>query len=197
MHTILIRVVHQHGNLVTKNGWNMKAVLSVKGFYCGIYCTGSCRFYFFSIIAVGGGSHNAVWSADTDHPLREDALLQLTRDKGLVLRRSDGTTVWSATNTTGTPVVGMNLTEAGNLVLFDSQSTAVWQSFDHPVDALLVGRRLYKGVFLVYFRQMRTTQDRILAFSNLKCCRRRPKRTESLTSWKTRMKTWKITPNKW
>ncbi|GMN67755.1 hypothetical protein TIFTF001_036828 [Ficus carica] len=141
--------------------------------------------------------HNAVWSADTDHPLREDALLQLTRDKGLVLRRSDGTTVWSATNTTGTPVVGMNLTEAGNLVLFDSQSTAVWQSFDHPVDALLVGRRLYKGVFLVYFRQMRTTQDRILAFSYLKCCRRRPKRTESLTSWKTRMKTWKITPNKW
>ncbi|PON69343.1 Tyrosine-protein kinase, partial [Parasponia andersonii] len=136
-------------NSVVMNGWNMRVILSAKGFYCGFYCSGSCSFYLFSVVAVGGGNHSAVWSVNTDQPLRENASVQLTRDKGLVLRDSDGVTVWSAPSKVGKPVVGVNLTEAGNLVLFDNQSAMVWQSFDHPVDTLLIGQRLYKGQKLV------------------------------------------------
>jgi hypothetical protein len=33
----------------------------------------------------------------------------------------------------------MNMTESGNLVLFDHKNKTVWQSFDHPVDVLLPG----------------------------------------------------------
>ncbi|THG15724.1 hypothetical protein TEA_019771 [Camellia sinensis var. sinensis] len=37
----------------------------------------------------------------------------------------------------------MKFTEFGNLVLFDPKNSAVWQSFDHPTDSLLVGRTLF------------------------------------------------------
>ncbi|KAJ0475368.1 putative non-specific serine/threonine protein kinase [Helianthus annuus] len=39
----------------------------------------------------------------------------------------------------------MNLTDTGNLVLFDNQNSVVWQSFDHPTDSLLPGQKLYQG----------------------------------------------------
>ncbi|KAJ0669773.1 putative non-specific serine/threonine protein kinase [Helianthus annuus] len=38
----------------------------------------------------------------------------------------------------------MNLTDTGNLVLFDNQNSVVWQSFDHPTDSLLPGQKLYQ-----------------------------------------------------
>ncbi|KAH0651224.1 hypothetical protein KY285_031343 [Solanum tuberosum] len=59
----------------------------------------------------------------------------------LVLADSDGTLVWSS-NTTGKSVSGLNLTEMGNLVLFDTTNRTVWQSFDHPTDCLLRGQNL-------------------------------------------------------
>ncbi|KAG8364763.1 hypothetical protein BUALT_Bualt18G0032600 [Buddleja alternifolia] len=53
-----------------------------------------------------------------------------------------GTLAWS-TNTAGMSVVGLNLTELGNLlILFDAQNAVVWQSFDHPTDALVPGQIL-------------------------------------------------------
>ncbi|PON69344.1 Bulb-type lectin domain containing protein [Parasponia andersonii] len=142
-HTILIQAFHQPGTPAAQvmNGWKMKVILSVKGFYC----SGSCSFYLFSVVAVGGGSHNAVWSANTYHPLQGNASVQLMRDKGLVLRDSKGITVWSSPNKAAKSLLGMHLTEAGNLVLFDKHSAMDWQTFDHPVDALLIGQRLYRG----------------------------------------------------
>ncbi|XP_049387296.1 EP1-like glycoprotein 2, partial [Solanum stenotomum] len=62
----------------------------------------------------------------------------------LVLADSDGTLVWSS-NTTGESVSGLNLTETGNLVLFDTTNRTVWQSFDHPTDCLLPGQNLVSG----------------------------------------------------
>ncbi|XP_071905030.1 EP1-like glycoprotein 2 isoform X2 [Coffea arabica] len=62
----------------------------------------------------------------------------------LVLRDADGASVWS-TNTTGRSVVGLNLTEEGNLVLFDMNNLVVWQSFDHPTDSLVPGQKLVSG----------------------------------------------------
>ncbi|KAK1416403.1 hypothetical protein QVD17_32194 [Tagetes erecta] len=39
----------------------------------------------------------------------------------------------------------MNLTDTGNLVLFDVNGSVVWQSFDHPTDCLLPGQKLFEG----------------------------------------------------
>ncbi|XP_070037522.1 G-type lectin S-receptor-like serine/threonine-protein kinase SD2-5 [Nicotiana tomentosiformis] len=89
-----------------------------------------------------------VWSANRNHPVKANATLQLGRDGNLVLADSDGTLVWS-TNTTGKPVSGLNLTEMGNLVLFDKRNRAIWQSFDHPTDSLLSGQDLVSGQKLI------------------------------------------------
>ncbi|KAM0047179.1 putative protein kinase RLK-Pelle-SD-2b family [Helianthus debilis subsp. tardiflorus] len=39
----------------------------------------------------------------------------------------------------------MNLTDSGNLVLFDDQNSVAWQSFDHPTDCWLLGQKLFIG----------------------------------------------------
>ena len=41
--------------------------------------------------------------------------------------------------------MGLNLTETGNLVLFDSNNAFVWQSCDHPTDSLVLGQILVFG----------------------------------------------------
>ncbi|XP_057506493.1 G-type lectin S-receptor-like serine/threonine-protein kinase SD2-5 isoform X2 [Actinidia eriantha] len=94
-------------------------------------------------------SHSAssarlLWSANRNNPVPDEATLNFTAKEGLVLKDANGTLVWS-TNTTGKSVAGINLTETGNLVLFDGKNRTVWQSFDHPTDTLLVGQRLISG----------------------------------------------------
>lgn len=43
---------------------------------------------------------------------------------------------------------GTNLTENGNLVIFDKHNSTIWQSFDHPTDTLLLGQTLAVGARL-------------------------------------------------
>ena len=66
------------------------------------------------MVVVGGDSHDTIWSANNEHPLLGNASVQLMRDKGLILRDSEGITVWLACNKANRNVVGMNLTEAVN-----------------------------------------------------------------------------------
>ncbi|KAK1257998.1 G-type lectin S-receptor-like serine/threonine-protein kinase SD2-5 [Acorus gramineus] len=126
---------------------------------CGFYCRyGSNRggdSYLFAVFIVLTGivhtdrvivptseSPQVVWSANRNNPVRENATLQLTRDGDLILR--DGSVVWSS-NTTGKSVIGMNLTESGNLLLFNRNNHMVWQSFDQPTDSLVFGQTLTEG----------------------------------------------------
>ncbi|KAJ6904034.1 hypothetical protein NC651_021249 [Populus alba x Populus x berolinensis] len=62
-------------------------------------------------------------------------------DGGLVLQDADGSMVWSL----HTRVAGLNLTDGGNLVVFDDNGATVWQSFDHPTDCLLPGQKFTGG----------------------------------------------------
>ncbi|RVW85907.1 EP1-like glycoprotein 2 [Vitis vinifera] len=53
--------------------------------------------------------------------------------------------VWSANqnNPVGGKIVSsLKLTEAGDVVLFDANNATVWQSFEHPTDALLHGQKM-------------------------------------------------------
>ncbi|OWM78749.1 hypothetical protein CDL15_Pgr002920 [Punica granatum] len=133
---------------------------------CGFYCNGACDTYLFSIFIVRTNSVSfivvpglpqVVWSANRDFPVKINSTLELTSRGDLVLKDADGTIAWS-TNTSGgkeidelifaltdKSVAGLNLTEAGNLVLFDENNATIWQSFDHPTDSLVPGQRLLIG----------------------------------------------------
>jgi hypothetical protein len=124
------------------------------GFYCvfpcntfifGVYAT-TFTDYTFSKPQLYGEKYSVliVWSANRDRQVRQNATLSLTGNGDLVLQDADGSLVWSS-NTSGKSVVGMNLMESGNLVLFDHNNVTVWQSFDHPADALLPNQRLFVG----------------------------------------------------
>ncbi|XP_009605940.1 G-type lectin S-receptor-like serine/threonine-protein kinase SD2-5 [Nicotiana tabacum] len=116
-------------------------------FLCGFCCNYNATECFLGILLFPKDIKNfphLVWSANRNHPVKVNATLQLGRDGNLVLADSDGTLVWS-TNTTGKSISGLNLTERGNIVLFDKRKRAIWQSFDHPTDCLLPGQKLVSG----------------------------------------------------
>jgi hypothetical protein len=127
---------------------------SIPGFGCGFYCYPTCNgTYLFAIFSPVYKadisvslivSPEVVWSANTNKPVRTNATLKLTSDRGLVLQDADGSIVWS-TNISGKSVAGLNLTDMGNLMLFDEHNATVWQSFDHPTDTLLLGQKLVPG----------------------------------------------------
>ncbi|KAK3404880.1 hypothetical protein EUGRSUZ_K01186 [Eucalyptus grandis] len=89
-------------------------------------------------------SIEVVWSTNRNNPVKINATLELTSKGDLVLKDADGTIAWS-TNTSSKSVVGLNLTDLGNLVLFDKNNVTVWQSFDHPIDTLVLGQKLMAG----------------------------------------------------
>ncbi|KZV43150.1 hypothetical protein F511_07965 [Dorcoceras hygrometricum] len=122
---------------------------------CGFYCNGNCDTYLFAIFIVqtnsGGGITSpsigfpqVVWSANRNSPVPINSTLELTAEGDLQLRDAGGLLVWS-TNTAGMSVAGMNMTELGNLVLFNARNMVVWQSFDHPTDTLVPGQILISG----------------------------------------------------
>ncbi|KAI8551250.1 hypothetical protein RHMOL_Rhmol06G0170600 [Rhododendron molle] len=140
-------------------GYHMTPVLSpssasqfVSGFYCFSEETTSC---FFGIFIFGERKYSyfetqnssilqepqPVWFANRDRPVEVNATLKLTGNGDLILEDADGDMVWS-TNTRGKSVTGLRFTEFGNLVLFDGNNATVWQSFDHPMDSLVIGQKL-------------------------------------------------------
>ncbi|KAK1404865.1 Bulb-type lectin domain-containing protein [Heracleum sosnowskyi] len=146
-----------------RDGSTVRAVL-LRGtlgqrFACGFYCNGKCDSYLFAIFLVqtnsislivspGVSFPQVVWSANRDHPVKINATLKLTADGELVLRDADGSLAWS-TKTAGKSVAGLNLTDTGNLVLFNKRKEVVWQSFDHPTDSLVPGQTLTEGQKLI------------------------------------------------
>ncbi|KAI6673836.1 hypothetical protein NL676_001742 [Syzygium grande] len=91
-----------------------------------------------------GELHFVGWSANRNHPVGSQAILEFTVGEDLVLKDADGFVAWS-TQTYGKSVAGVKLTNTGNLVLFDENNTAVWESFNDPKDTLLPGQKLRVG----------------------------------------------------
>ncbi|KAF3340696.1 hypothetical protein FCM35_KLT09540 [Carex littledalei] len=125
-------------------------------FATGFYCFPPCKSFFLSIYILyidypvyeGNVKYippQVIWSANRARPVSENATLQLTSQHGLTLRDSDGSLVWS-TSVVNRSVAGINVTEAGNLVLFDINNSTIWQSFDHPTDCLVMGQTLAEGM---------------------------------------------------
>ncbi|KAI4334696.1 hypothetical protein L6164_013410 [Bauhinia variegata] len=77
-----------------------------------------------------------VWYANGDNPAPRGSTAQLTVDRGLVLTAPGGELLWTSETLLGS-VAGGFLNDAGNLVLEDSKSKVVWESFKNPKDTLL------------------------------------------------------------
>ncbi|KAK3001668.1 hypothetical protein RJ639_022514 [Escallonia herrerae] len=89
-----------------------------------------------------------IWSANRFNPVKRNATLQFTSEGDLVLIDIDGKVAWS-TNTSGKSVIGMRINLAGNLMLYDSNNSIIWQSFDHPTETWLPGLKLSSGQRLI------------------------------------------------
>ncbi|GJN06388.1 hypothetical protein PR202_ga24115 [Eleusine coracana subsp. coracana] len=114
-------------------------------FGAGFYCVFTCNTFGFGVYAVStmnqtdprkrfyayADSVMVVWSANRDHQIQENATLSFTDDGDLILRDANGSLVCSS-GTSDRSVVGMNMTESGNLVLFDRDNASVWQSLIIP-----------------------------------------------------------------
>ncbi|KAL5560350.1 hypothetical protein UlMin_036561 [Ulmus minor] len=89
-----------------------------------------------------------IWTANRDDPpLPNDATLLLSGD-GLRLQKGQGQQVAIATNTSQ-PVANASMLNSGNFVLYNLNSTIIWQSFDFPTDTLLSTQRLATNKELV------------------------------------------------
>ncbi|XAR49521.1 Non-specific serine/threonine protein kinase [Bertholletia excelsa] len=121
-------------------------------FWCGFYCnrtSNECLFGVMIFPRYGNIFHSeVVWSANRNNPVEQGAELSLAASGDLSLKDQNGTLVWS-TKTGGKSVSGLNLTNTGNLVLFDTSNAIIWRSFDHPTDSLLPGQMLFSGQKLI------------------------------------------------
>nr|XP_051206063.1 G-type lectin S-receptor-like serine/threonine-protein kinase SD2-5 [Lolium perenne] len=153
--TIPYNATYAAGSMIRAILFRQNPVGYGPSFACGFICTSPCDTFLFAVFSVSVGDTSAaainasapprvVWAANRYHPVKENASVQITRDGNLVLRDFDGSPVWS-TNTSGSPVVGMNLAQTGNLILFDAVGKMVWESFEHPTDTLLIGQSLRQG----------------------------------------------------
>ncbi|KAI6674065.1 hypothetical protein NL676_001971 [Syzygium grande] len=116
-------------------------------FTCGFYYVANPKVYYFGIFIAYTDDlvdRAVVWSANRNNPVGENATLELTVEGDLILTDVDGSVAWS-TNTKGMSVAGMNLTDTGNLAVFDKNNATVWQSFDHPTNSLFFGQKLKVG----------------------------------------------------
>ncbi|KAL5560347.1 hypothetical protein UlMin_036562 [Ulmus minor] len=87
-----------------------------------------------------------IWTANRDDPpVPSDATLFLIA-AGLKLQTQSQEI--SITNTSQ-PVANASMLDSGNFVLYNSNSTIIWQSFDFPTDTLLSGQRLATEKVLV------------------------------------------------
>ena len=105
---------------------------SSKNAACGLFCNGTCNHYLFAIFNIS--YHNdyyfdlanlPVWSANQKNPVSINSTLQLSSERGLVLRDSNETIAWS-TNIGNKFVDGLKLTDMGHLVLLDKNNETIW-----------------------------------------------------------------------
>ncbi|KAF7848473.1 hypothetical protein BT93_L1917 [Corymbia citriodora subsp. variegata] len=87
----------------------------------------------------------AVWLVHQEY-VNDTSQMLLTQDGDLVLQ-------------------GLNLTEVGNLVLYDRNDAVIWQSFDNPAKAILPGQELRPSVKLTTTSYLPNEMARTFTFT--------------------------------
>ncbi|KAK9143892.1 hypothetical protein Syun_013292 [Stephania yunnanensis] len=86
------------------------------------------------------GDRVEVWTANRNSPVGKDATLEL-ETAGNLLLTDRAAAVWCS-NTSSRGVAAARISDSGNLILLDSDSHPIWQSFSHPSHTLLPNQPL-------------------------------------------------------
>ncbi|KAF7837282.1 G-type lectin S-receptor-like serine/threonine-protein kinase LECRK4 [Senna tora] len=97
-----------------------------------------------------------VWSANRDDPASIGSTLNLTLTGHFLLHHANGTQ-FSIYNGTTNSASSASIQDDGNLVLKNSTSHTIWQSFDSPTDTILLGQKLVMGQII--YSNANGTQD--------------------------------------
>ncbi|KAK6285689.1 hypothetical protein POUND7_011868 [Theobroma cacao] len=83
-----------------------------------------------------------VWVANRENPIKNisQSSLEITETGQLAVKESPDSIVWQSTNTE--KAKRFALLESGNLVLYSTEGSKIWQSFDHPTDTWLPGMNI-------------------------------------------------------
>uniref|UniRef100_A0A2N9I7X6 Receptor-like serine/threonine-protein kinase n=1 Tax=Fagus sylvatica TaxID=28930 RepID=A0A2N9I7X6_FAGSY len=171
--------------LLSQNG-NFKATIDAK--------PPSSDYYFAIAHAI---SHAKIWTANRNAPMSSSDKLSLTTN-GLIVTNQTGQVLWSTPFLTS-KVAAMQLLDTGNLVLVDAGNAKLWESFDYPTDAIVVGQRIPVGkslessvseddMSLGYYRLEVTDRDVVLQwnrmdYSKLSSNSRALKNSNGTVSW--------------
>ncbi|KAL1831402.1 hypothetical protein ACET3Z_001053 [Daucus carota] len=120
--------------------------LSPSGLFAfGFYPQGNNTYRVGIFIAGLPLNKTVVWTANRDDPpVSSNVTLRLTTDGRLILQHQS--------QDSSTDVVKLNqsissasMLDSGNFVLYDSNQRMIWQSFEHPTDAILPGQILSRN----------------------------------------------------
>ncbi|KAF5726246.1 hypothetical protein HS088_TW23G00988 [Tripterygium wilfordii] len=115
-------------------------------FAFGFYTTSDVTLFLLVVVHMGS-SQKVIWSANRGSPVTNSDNFVFDK-QGNVFLQKGGSVVWT-TNSGGKGVSAMELRDNGNLVLVESDSNVIWQSFDHPTDTLITNQVLKEGMKLV------------------------------------------------
>ncbi|PWZ54166.1 G-type lectin S-receptor-like serine/threonine-protein kinase [Zea mays] len=114
-------------------------------FSLGFTASASSPSLFVAAITYAGGV--PVWSAGNGAAVDSGSSLRLSSNGDLQLVNGSGAVLWSS-NTGGQNVSAAAVQETGNLVLKDKTGAALWQSFDHPTDTVVMSQNFTSGMNL-------------------------------------------------
>ncbi|KAJ4817626.1 Serine/threonine-protein kinase [Rhynchospora pubera] len=115
-------------------------------FQAAIYKPGTQQSSYYLCI-LHGPTGTVVWTANRNIPISDRSSTVDLTVEGLYANYPNGSALWS-TPPFKTPVYSLHLLENGNLVILDALNASLWQSFDHPSDALVSGQLLPVGAYL-------------------------------------------------
>ncbi|KAM7507272.1 hypothetical protein LguiA_017725 [Lonicera macranthoides] len=113
-------------------------------FTLGFFTTDETNYSYFGIWYTNDDQATRVWVANPNVPIVTDsAVLTIDSTTGKLVITTEGRTIFNVSNQSTARGTTATLEDSGNFVLRDDvENRIVWQSFDHPNNALLPGMKL-------------------------------------------------------
>ncbi|KAF5932277.1 hypothetical protein HYC85_028448 [Camellia sinensis] len=127
------------------NSWLSPSGLFAFGFYP------ERNGFAAGIWIIGNPNNTVVWTANRDYPpVSSNSTIEFTRDGRLILKHTQqGTELAIADFTTPSRVFSASMLDSGNFVIYNNDSSIIWQSSDFPTDTILGNQTLVRGRRLV------------------------------------------------
>ncbi|KAK1371563.1 Receptor-like serine/threonine-protein kinase [Heracleum sosnowskyi] len=124
--------------------------LSPSGLFAfGFYPQGNNSYRVGIFLAGLPLNKTVVWTANRDDPpISNNVTLRLTPDGRLILQQQSQVAIKDVL-TPNHSISSASMLDTGNFVLYDSNQKMIWQSFDHPTDAILPGQILSQDQVLL------------------------------------------------